>query len=504
MTPTNIKYRILEIIPGALVWMTFIFALVFSFVRPLWVIIFIIIFDLYWLLRVLYFVFYVNISYKKYKSALRIDWFEKVREISRWREYYHIIYLPTAGESVEVLRTTFNSLCSGTYPTNKMIVVLGGEGRMESDFLPKAEQIKKEFEKKFYKLLITIHPDGLPDELKGKGANANWMGYRSLELVDELGIPYDNLIVSYFDCDTCVNRQYFAYLAYKYLTNPKPTRTSYQPAVLYNNNIWDAPAAMRVTAFGTIFWLLSELMRPERMYTFSSHSMSFRALLDVGFWQKDIVTDDSRIFLQCFFRYDGDYSVEPMYIPVSMDTVMSDNYWQGFKSLYKQQRRWGWGVEHFPYMLWKFRNNKKIPWLKKLKYTWNLGEGMYSWATSPILIFILGRLPLLVAGHSIVSTSILVQNAPYVLEWLMTAAMLGILVSAIISILLLPPRPRKHKKWKYSIMLLQWILLPVTLIIFGSIPAIEAQTRLMLGKKYHLGFFVTPKARKQDERDKQD
>jgi len=495
MRPNSKLFRFFEILPGSLIWLTLVLSIVLSFIQPLWVIYFIIAFDLYWLLRVIHFIFYVSISFYKFKSAEKVDWYSEVRKIENWQRIYHIIYLPTAGESIEVLRSTFNNLASSDYPLNKMIIVLGGEGRMEQDFLPKAEKIKQEFENKFYKLLITVHPDGLVGEVKGKGANAHWMGERSKEFVEQLQIPYDNLIVSYFDCDTCVHKKYFSYLAYRYLTHPTPTRVSYQPAVTYNNNIWDAPAVMRITAFGTIFWLLTELIRPERMYTFSSHSMSFRALVDVGFWQNDIVTDDSRIFLQGFFRYDGDYAVEPMYIPVSMDTVMDANYWRGFKNLYKQQRRWAWGVEHFPYMMWNFIKNKKIVWYKKLKYTWNLMEGMYSWATVPILIFILGRLPLYVAGHSDISTSVIVQNAPFVLEKLMGLAMLGIFVSAFLSIMILPKRPQKYSRWKYSIMLLQWIMLPVTLIIFGSIPAIDAQTRLMLGPKYHLGFFITPKAR---------
>jgi len=489
-------FRFYEKIPGLLIWLTLILSVVFSFIFPIGVIFFIIAFDFYWLLRVLYFIFYASLSFFRYKKTVKTNWFAKVKQINDWQRIYHLIYLPTYGEPMEVLRTTFESLVKSNYPKEKIMVILGGEGRVEQDFLAKAEIIKKEFENVFCKILITVHPDGLPDELKAKGANANWMGKKSKELVDELKFNYDNLVVSYFDCDTCVHPEYFAHLTYRYLTHPNPTRVSFQPAVNYNNNIWDAPAAMRVTAFGTIFWLLMDLMRPERLYTFSSHSMSFRALVDVGFWQKDIVTDDSRIFLQCFFQYNGDYSVEPMYVPVSMDTVMDKKYWQGFKNLYKQQRRWAWGVEHFPYMMEKFKGNRQINFGKKLKYAWNLTEGMYSWATAPLLIFILGRLPLWVAGRGEESASVIVQNAPYVLEFLMLAAMIGIFFSALISLFILPPRPQNQPKWKYLIMFLQWLLLPITLILFGSIPATEAQTRLMLGEKYHLGFFVTPKDRK--------
>ena len=62
---------------------------------------------------------------------------------------------------------------------------------------------------------------------------------------------------------------------------------------------------VRVVASSTTFWLFTDLSRSERLFTFSSHSMSFRALVDVGFWDKTIVTEDSRIFLQGLVRYDA-------------------------------------------------------------------------------------------------------------------------------------------------------------------------------------------------------
>jgi hypothetical protein len=65
-------------------------------------------------------------------------------------------------------------------------------------------------------------------------------------------------------------------------------------------------------------------------------------------------------------------------------------------------------------------------------------------------------------------------------------------ISAIISVLILPQDHKGGIK-KYVIMLVQWLFLPVVIIVFGAIPGLEAQTRLMLGK--YMGFWVTPKHR---------
>jgi len=54
-------------------------------------------------------------------------------------------------------------------------------------------------------------------------------------------------------------------------------------------------------------------------------------------------------FIQCYLHYNGDYEVTPLYLPVSMDTVRDDNWAISIKIIYKQQRRWRWGVEHVPY-----------------------------------------------------------------------------------------------------------------------------------------------------------
>jgi hypothetical protein len=69
--------------------------------------------------------------------------------------------------------------------------------------------------------------------------------------------------------------------------------------------------------------------------------------------------------------------------------------------------------------------------------------------------------------------------------------MFGLVVSSIISLSLTPPRPKNQSRFTYIVMVLQWIMVPVTMIVFSALPGLDAQTRLMFGK--YMGFWVTPK-----------
>ncbi|MFA5126507.1 MAG: glycosyltransferase family 2 protein [Patescibacteria group bacterium] len=495
------NYRILEIIPGFLVWLTFIGCILLALLNPIWGIYLIIAFDIYWVLRILYMMLFLLISWSKYRRAIKIDWWSKLQtDYPQWSEYYHLIFLPTAGEPLEIVDNTFHNLSQIKYNTKKMIIILAGEGRYQDHFMPIAQSIVEKYQQYFHKIIITVHPDNIPGEVKGKGSNLYHAGHEVKRYVDENKLDYKKLIVSSFDIDTVTHPDYFSFLTYKFISTPDPHHASFQPMAFYNNNVWESDIITRVVANSTTFWLMTDLARPSRLFTFSSHSMSWQALVDIGFWQNNIVTEDSRIFLQCLIHYDGNYRVEPMHIPVSMNTVYVGDLWRSLKNQYKQMRRWAYGVEHFPYMVWHFRKSKSIPTSVKVRYTWNQTEGVYSWATAPVIITIMGWLPLKMAEH-LSLTTVVAQNAPLLLEGLMRFGMIGILAVATMGVVILPPMPvqlknnKLAKYYRYPLMFLQWIIIPFTMIAFGSIPAIDAQTRLMMGK--YLGFWVTEKKKVQ-------
>ncbi|MEX1063889.1 MAG: glycosyltransferase family 2 protein [Candidatus Paceibacterota bacterium] len=498
-------YRFFEILPGLLAWLTLALIIILSFLQPVFMAIFIIIFDVYWLIKTIYLSAHMRAAFKKMRANMNINWLDKLKQlpsdsfslkkIKSWEDIYHIIILPTYKEGVDIIRPSIDSLLNSDYPKDKMIVVLAQEERAGELADEIAKQVQGEYGKSFFKLIMVKHPADIPGELAGKGSNAAFaIKYVKENTVDQLGLDYDRVLVSNFDIDTVVPQHYFSLLTYTFLTTANPTRAGYQPIPIYINNIWEAPSFARVFSFSTTFWQMIQQSRAEQLVTFSSQSIGLRALVDVDFWQANMVSEDSRIFWQCLLRYDGNWQTVPMHYPVYMDANVAPTFWQTFKNQYKQIRRWHYGVENNPYFMFGFLKNKAISWKKKLHFSFALTEKTHSASTNALIIFLLGWLPVMVGGTAFNQT-VLSYNLPFITRSIMTLAMLGLISSAIISVILLPPRPPNYGKLKWAWMFLQWLLFPVNFIFFGAIPALDAQTRLMFGR--YMGFWVTPKTRRR-------
>ncbi|MCL5006601.1 MAG: glycosyltransferase family 2 protein [Patescibacteria group bacterium] len=495
--------RFWEIFPAALAIITILTYVAFSRFLPSYAAIFVIIFDTYWLLKTVYFYFHLQSTEKELRKNIKTDWLKKLRidprTAERWGEIYHLIILPMYKEPLEIVEESFERLLQADYPKEKMLVVLAEEARAGEGAKEVGRRIGEKYGGKFFQFLVTSHPDGLSNEVPGKGSNETWAAREAQQkIIDRLGLDYEKVLVSVFDVDTQIARGYFAALTHAFLIAPHPQRSSYQPVPFFNNNIFESPALARVMAYSTTFWGMMEQSRPEHMVTFSSHSTPFRALAEIGFWDTDVVSEDSHIFWQLFSHYDGDWRVVPLKYPVSMDVNVGSNFWQTVRNLYKQQRRWAWGVENFPYIMLKFLKNGRMSPKDKLYRAYSVFGGSYSWATSALLIS-LGWLPVVLGGREF-NRTVLSYNLPHVTRYLMWLGSFGIVISGILTLSLLPPKPRWFTARHYVVYFVQWLLTPINMIVLGTFPALESQIRLMLGGRFRLGFWATPKSRKTGAR----
>src|SRR6185369_4595868 len=133
-------YRVLEILPGFLAWVTIGLIILLSYLTPVFISIFIILFDIYWMTKTIFLSVHMRHSFNQMRQNLKIDWLEKLKTIpvsdirlsgvTNWVEIYHLIVLPMATEPLEVVRHSFQGLVKAHYPLDKFIVVLATEERV--------------------------------------------------------------------------------------------------------------------------------------------------------------------------------------------------------------------------------------------------------------------------------------------------------------------------------------------------------------------------------------
>jgi len=483
-------FRFLEIVPGALSWSALFGVILASIYAPFFAAYFIIAFSIYWVLKTLFLSYHVRYNWKRLKHHMKLDWSVLVSRYPH-DQFYHLVIFPFYHEPREVLEGALVGLANAKYDLKKMIVVLAAEGRAGESAVAIAREMEQKYANTFGHLLVTVHPDNITGEIAGKGSNTHFALHKVRELViDAHQIPYKNIITSIFDVDTVIYNDYFNCLVWHFLTTSNPYKSAFQPVPLFSNNLWEAPALSRVMAMSSTFWQMIMQERPDRSATFSSHSVSFQALYEIGYGQANVVSEDSRIFWNLLVANNGNFDIVPLSYPISMDATVAPTIWGTIRNIYKQHRRWTYGVENWCYITYHFIKNKNIP----LKQRWVVaslqGEGYWSLVTNPIMLFILGWAPIFLGTREFHET-VLSYELPIMVRNLLILAMGGLVVSSIISLSLTPPRPPKYNRFKYVVMVLQWIMVPVTMIIFSAIPGLDAQTRLMFGR--YMGFWVTPK-----------
>jgi len=525
----GLKYRLLEILPLTLTLLILLLPVILGKISPRLAAYFLVAYLLLWFIRAVGLDIRSLQGWRTMKQHMGLPWQKMLVDLENlqptlktapaWHarniqrvarniphtrikptEVYHAVMIAFWNESRDVLEPTVESVLATAFDHKKIILILAYEQRGGQEIQETAEYLIKKYGHNFYHAEAVMHPWPMTGEVIGKGGNVTYAGRRLQEYLEEEKIDPLNVLVTTLDSDNRPDKQYFGALTYTYCSTEEPKYASYQPVTMYLNNIWDAPAPMRVIATGNSFWNVVLSLRQHLLRNFSAHAQPMAALIDTDFWSVRTIVEDGHQYWRTWFRYDSKYDVYPIFVPIYQDAVLTDNYRRTLKMQFVQVRRWAWGASDIAYFANQaFFKPNNIPLHKRISKFLRLMEGHLSWSTAP-LILLLAAYPLFFFHTSSAPPiGFLANELPQTASGLQRIAMVGIIISLFLSMRSLPPKPERYKRHRTIWMVIQWVYLPITSIIYSSFAAIYAQYRLATGR--YLGFIVTEKATKSERVD---
>lgn len=500
-----------EMFPGVLTWL-FIFSPVWlGLLWPRAMVFILTLITLYWSYMAITNSLGLMIGYPRYKKEMEEDWMARVEELDFEKlpepetlppskdELKHFILIPCVNEPHVVLKEAFQSILNQTYPTKSITLAYTVEEKFAKETKKKIKDIVLPHKDKFDQILIFIHPKGIPGEARGVGgANRSWGASKAVKFLQDHGRDIRDYLFSNLDADHIPDRQYFARLAHLYLTTDGRDNHFYSTAVhLFNNNHWRVPSMPRIEAnfvtLGTLSshsvpWGLSSLT----VETFAAYSSSLQTLVDCDYWDVQIGVDDTMFYWRALYVRDGDFAHKIHYIPYSADAVEGKNYWHAHKSLYKQLVRWGWGALDVPLSFKVFIKNKKIPFGKKLAWLYQHVK-MRVVLTNIVFLLTFG-FAILTLVNPAVKQSSFAYSLPDAMSWILTFTMIFLIPPTYYRAKMTPPMPKEWSLFKRILMNLEGVAVIINLLTFSFFPFLEAQTRMMLGKRMK-DLYHTPKVR---------
>lgn len=483
--------RALEILPGFVSWSLILFPVWGSLIFPTAVAYYVIAFAVYWLYRSITLAVLSIVAHLKIKASSRFDWINdlKKRFPESWHSIHHIIIIPTYQEPIATLQRTLTALSRQSYPVKNLHIMLSFEEREGAAAAVKSKALIQEFSKVFGHIWTTFHPD-IHGEVKGKSSNTSWGARRAKEfLVDQEKFDIEKVTITSEDADALFHHHYFAALTESFLRLPDRFNRIWQGSIVFYNNIWKVPAPVRVMSSVFSVTQMYILMRRDRLVNFSTYSTSLKHIVEIDYWDTDVIPEDYRLFFKSYFAKKGAFEVEPIFLPIFADAAESNGWWATMKNQYMQLQRWAWGVSDDAYIIRQYVLAEGVPFWDKTIRVFKVIEDHFLWPVNWFAITVSAIMPPLLNEQF--SRTILGKTLPQVTSALLTLSLISMVVIFAIDAMNRPPRPNKHNPLSYIRQPLEFLLLPVVGFFFSALPGIDAHTRLILGK--YIEYKVTEK-----------
>ena len=485
---TRFFQRLMEIIVPLSSWFLITLPLWLSPFHPALVAYFIIAFDLYFFSKSMSTAYACVVSYNEILFHNTIKYAKKLKKIKNYEFLKHFILIPNYKEHLHKLEETIDELIKNDYPDkNSLYLILAFEKR-EEEAIDKSQLISREYKKYFKKIISCYHPLAT-DEEPGKASNQTF----AAKIVDEFVMKYNfdrkNVLITICDADSKLPKNYFSYLSFEYLKDKNRLFHFYWAPVLLYNNFWQLPFMVRMQATLSSILRLAFLSQKENLIQVSTYSTNLWLLKKINFWDTDIIPEDWHVFFQAFFTFGGKVKTIPLFTIVNGDAVFSGGTMKTLANRYEQEKRWAWGVTDVGYVLKKFFQTPNIDFWAKFKKIAFIIETHLFWPTSFFILTISASLPPLI--NLSFRRTVLGLLLPKLSALILTLSSGMLILYIYLDIKL---RQKVNMKTSFSnlpLLIVQWYLLPVVSFFFSSLPALDAHTRILLGKK--LEYKVTEK-----------
>src|SRR5437588_447583 len=225
------------------------------------------------------------------------------------------------------------------------------------------------------------------------------------------------------------------------------------------------------------------------LVAFSSYTCTLEFVHEVGYWDKDVIPEDSRFYWKAFFRFGERFQMKSVWLPIYGDSPIGRDYAASHASQYNQIKRWAWGITDVPYVLQRLPKHPEIPLRLRLVRFLNLFLNHLNWIFLPVFLLFGASIPIWV------STEFSITDLGEQL-WIYSSLILSATTLTVVGLIwleykMLPPPPAEWNPVRRFLVFLQYFSYPVVGLVLSVLPALEAHTRLLLGK--YLEYRVTEK-----------
>ncbi|HEX9092530.1 MAG TPA: glycosyltransferase, partial [Coriobacteriia bacterium] len=411
-------------------------------------------------------------------------------------DVHHAVVVPNFKEPLNVLERTIEGLAVQHRASERIVLVLGMEER-EPGAREKGEALARRYEGRFERIIVSLHPGGLPGELACKASNQSWASIEARRVtVEEMGIPLEHITLSTCDADSVFHPKYFAALSEMFARDERRDATFWQAPLLYYNNIWDVPAPIRYSTWFIHAGQLAELANPiYEPLPISTYTLSMRLAEQMDWWDPAVISEDWHVYLGAMFALDGDVSVTSVFLPVSADATDGKTTWQALINRYLQVLRHAWGAEDVGYILKSMIAERRLPRpLTAFRFVQVLHDHVMrvaGWCglVSGYVLSFLARDTAFASVRVESATGVNVLGTLFAVMFTVG----GVGIASVIVVELLRNPPPRHWPFLRSVLeiALMWFSAPFIGLFLAVAPAVHAQTKLMFGLP--LAWRVTPK-----------